>query len=74
MDWVDALIPKLEISGFIDTDLADGSTQLQLGADYYLSDRWTIGGLTLVNAGRRRSDFGSLPQAGSVLLKVLRYF
>jgi hypothetical protein len=74
MDWVDALVPKLEVSGFIDTDLTDGSTRLQLGADYYLSDRWTIGGLVLVNAGRRRSDFGSLPQAGSVLLKVVRYF
>jgi hypothetical protein len=74
MDWVDALVPKLEVSGFIDTDLTDGSTRLQLGADYYLSDRWTIGGLVLVNAGRRHSDFGSLPQAGSVLLKVVRYF
>lgn len=74
MDWVDAFVPKLEVSGFLDTDLADGSTRLQLGGDYYLSDRWTIGGLVLVNAGRRHSDFGSLPQAGSVLLKVVRYF
>jgi hypothetical protein len=74
MDWVDAFVPKLEVSGFIDTDLTDGSTRLQLGADYYLSDRWTIGGLILVDSGKRHSDFGSLPQAGSVLLKVVRYF
>ena len=74
MDWVDAFVPKLEVSGFIDTDLTDGSTRLQLGADYYYSDRWTIGGLVLMNAGRRHSDFGSLPQAGSVLLKAARYF
>jgi hypothetical protein len=74
MDWVDAFVPKLEVSGFIDTDLTDGSTRLQLGADYYLSDHWTIGGLVLVDAGARHSDFGSLPQAGSVLLKVVRYF
>lgn len=74
MDWVDAFVPKLELSGFIDTDLVDRSTRLQLGADYYLSDRWTIGGLALVDVGRRHSDFGSLPQAGSVLLKVVRYF
>jgi hypothetical protein len=73
MDWVDALVPKLELSGFAETDLTDGSTRLQLGADYYLSDRWTIGGLLLIDAGGRRSDFGSLPQAGSVLLKVVRY-
>jgi hypothetical protein len=74
MDWVDAFVPKLEVSGFIDADLTDGSTRMQLGADYYLSDRWTIGGLLLVNSGGRHSDFGSLPQAGSVLLKVVRYF
>ncbi|MGH8131636.1 MAG: hypothetical protein ACRETP_00145, partial [Steroidobacteraceae bacterium] len=74
MDWVDAFVPKLEVSGFIDADLTDGSSRLQLGADYYLSDRWTIGALFLVDSGGRHSDFGSLPQAGSVLLKVVRYF
>jgi hypothetical protein len=73
MDWVDALVPNLEVSGFAETDLADGSTRLQLGADYYLSDHWTVGGLILLDSGGRHSDFGSLPQAGSVLLKVVRY-
>jgi hypothetical protein len=73
-DWVDAFVPKLELSGFVNTDLADGSSRIQLTADYYLSDRWTIGGVVLAELGGRRSDFGSLPQAGSVLLKVARYF
>ncbi|HYL02231.1 MAG TPA: hypothetical protein VEU54_02330 [Steroidobacteraceae bacterium] len=73
-DWVDAFVPKLELSGFIEADLADGSSRLQLGADYYLSDRWTLGGLVLIDSGGRRSDFGSLPEAGSVLLKMVRYF
>jgi hypothetical protein len=73
-DWVDAFIPKLELSGFIDADLHDGSARVQLSADYYLSDRWTVGGLLLVNVGGGHSDFGSLPQAGGVLLKVARYF
>jgi len=73
-DWVDAFVPKLELVGFIDADLRDGSSLMQLGADYYLSDRWTIGGLVLVNSGGRRSDFGSLPQAASLLLKAARYF
>jgi hypothetical protein len=72
-DWVDAFVPKLDVSGFIDTDLVNGSTRLQLGADYYLSDRWTIGGLVLIDSGGRHSNFGSLPQAGSVLLRVMRY-
>ncbi|MGH8180641.1 MAG: hypothetical protein ACRETR_06645 [Steroidobacteraceae bacterium] len=74
MDWVDAFVPKLEVTGFIDTDLIDGSARVQLQADYYLSDRWTIGGLALVDTGGRRSDFGSLPQGGSVLVKAARYF
>jgi hypothetical protein len=73
-DWVDAFVPKLELTGFVDADLLDGSRRVQLSADYYLSDRWTVGALVLVDAGARHSDFGSLPQAGSVLLKVARYF
>jgi hypothetical protein len=72
-DWVDAFIPKLELSGFIDANLIDGSTRTQLGADYYLSDQWTVGGLVLVDSGGRHSEFGSLPQGGSVMLKVVRY-
>ena len=27
-DWADAFIPKLELGGFIDTDLSDGSSLL----------------------------------------------
>ena len=72
-DWVDAFVPQLDVTGFIYADLIDGSTRLQLGADYYLSDRWTIGGQILVDSGGHHSNFGSLPQAGSVLLKVVRY-
>jgi hypothetical protein len=73
-DWVDAFVPRLELVGFIDTDLHDGSSLVQVSADYYLSDRWTIGALVLGTLGGRRSDFGSLPQAASLLLSVKRYF
>lgn len=73
-DWVDAFVPKLELSGFVSSDAEDGSARLQLTADYYLSDRWTIGALVLAEFGGRHSDFGSLPQGGSVLFKVARYF
>ena len=74
VDWVDAFVPKLELSGFVDTNLQDGSGRAQLTADYYLSDRWTVGALVLVDFGARHSDFGSLPLAGSALVKVVRYF
>lgn len=73
-DWVDAFVPKLELSGFVDTDLLDGSARVQLSADYALSDRWTLGGLVLADLGGRRSDFGSLPLGGSLLLRAARYF
>jgi len=47
---------------------------VQLSADYTISDAWTVGALTVANLGPRRSDFGSLPQAASVQLRVARYF
>lgn len=72
-DWVDAFVPNLELTGFVNTDLCDGSGLFQLTADYYLSDHWTVGGLVATNFGKGRSDFGSLPQAASFLLKVARY-
>jgi hypothetical protein len=36
-DWVDAFIPNPEITGFINTDLYDGSSLIQISADYYIS-------------------------------------
>ena len=72
-DWVDAFVPKLELVGFVNTDLRDGSSLLQLNADYTVSDRWTVGALAVASLGPRRSDFGSLPQSGSVQLRVVRY-
>ncbi|MBV8168109.1 MAG: hypothetical protein JO021_15035 [Alphaproteobacteria bacterium] len=73
-DWVDAFVPKLELAGFADIDLHDGSTLLQLTADYYLSNAWTIGALATANLGDVRSERGSLAQAGSVLVRLVRYF
>jgi len=73
-DRVDAVIPRLELIGFINADLRDGSSLVQVEADYYLSNDWTIGGLIIGNLGGKRSDFGSLPQGESALFKLARYF
>jgi hypothetical protein len=73
-DWVDAFIPDLELTGFVDVDLYDGSCLVQLTADYYLSNAWTVGALATADLGGARSEYGSLPQAASVLLKLVRYF
>lgn len=73
-DWVDAFVPKLELVGLIDVDLRDGSELVQLSADYALSDHWSIGGVLIAFPGPRDSNFGSLPERGSVLITVARYF
>jgi len=74
VDATDAFIPDLEILGFVDTDLYDGSSLVQAQADYYLSNRWTAEVQMEANLGSKRSDFGSLPVVASVLVKVARYF
>jgi len=73
-DWVDAFISKLELTALTSVDLYDGSAFGQVTADYYLSNQWTIGALASANLGTKRSDFGSLPQAASVMVKLARYF
>jgi len=73
-DWVDAFIPHLEITGFTNADLYDGSSLVQVEADYYVSNAWTVGAQGSAYLGSRRSDFGSLPQREGFLLKVARYF
>src|SRR5215468_4312063 len=73
-DWVDAFIRHLELTGFVNMDLYDQSSQAQLAADYFASSTWTVGVQASLNVGGAGSDFGSLSQRGSVLLKLARYF
>jgi len=73
-DRQDAFVRNLELSGFVTIDLQDESGATQLSADYFLSDRITIGGLVTFSFGARRSDFGSSPGAASALFKLARYF
>jgi hypothetical protein len=74
MDWVDFLVPKLELTGFALVDAQDGSALVQLQADYARSDTWSFGMLAAGTTGGRRSNFGSLPREASVLLRATRYF
>ncbi len=67
-------MPKLELTGFVNVDLYDGSQLTQPSADYYLSDLWTVDMIAAANLGPRRSEFGSLPQAESFLVTLARYF
>lgn len=73
-DWVDFLVPRLVLTGFVLADAGDGSALLQLQADYAHSDTWSLGVLASGTTGGRRSSFGSLPQAASILFRATRYF
>ena len=73
-DWIDFLVPKLELTGFVLADATDGSTLTQLEASYARTDLWTLGVLAGGTTGGRQSNFGSLPRAASVLFKATRYF
>lgn len=72
-DWVDAFGTQLELTGFALVDAYDGSGLMQLTADYYLSDRWTIGALGVKYFGSRTSDFGSLGTSYSLLFSITHY-
>ena len=72
-DWTDAFVTDLEITALANVNLQDGSGLVQATADYYLSSAWTIGGQASVTFGGRRSEFGSLPQAAGILLRLVRY-
>jgi len=74
VDRQDAIVRNLELSAFANLDTADGSGFTEGEADYFLSDRLTLGAIAKAGFGARRSEFGSQPQALSLLLKVARYF
>jgi hypothetical protein len=72
--WQNAFVKNLTLSAFILDDVHDGSFLTQGSADYYLSPRWTVGAIIDAYTGTRQSEFGSVPQRGSALLKVTRFF
>lgn len=72
-NWVDAFVPYLDLTAITNVSLIDGSGFVQANANYYLSERWTIGALGSFTYGTRRSEFGSQPTVGSFLLRIVRY-
>ena len=72
-DWPKAFVDHLELTGFVFTSLADGSTLSQITASYYLSDAWTAALSLGANLGTARSERGSFPQATSGIAELVRY-
>ena len=73
-DWVDFLLPKIELTAFTLVDMRDGSSIMQLEATYARTDLWSFGILAGGTIGGRRSNFGSLPSAANILFRATRYF
>jgi hypothetical protein len=71
--WPQALTPDLELSAFAFVSLLDGSVLSQLAASYYLSDAWTASAFLSANFGDGRTERGSFPQVGNVILQLTRY-
>jgi hypothetical protein len=74
IDWQDAWVKDLELTALASVDLEDGSGFGQATAAYNLSRAWTVSALVSGSYGARRSDYGSLPVAETLLLRATRYF
>lgn len=72
--WPRAFTPDLELGAFAFINLFDGSALSQLSASYYVSDAWTASAYVSANIGAERSEHGSFPQRGSLILQATRYF
>jgi len=73
-DWPDAFVVHLELTALAFVNLYDGSTLGQLSASYDVSDAWTLRAYVSANLGGKRSERGSVPQAASAILQLVRYF
>jgi hypothetical protein len=72
-DWPRAAGSQVALSGFALVDLLDGSTLAQALLSYFPSDAWTLALYGALSVGAARSERGSLPQWGNVVLQIARY-
>jgi hypothetical protein len=72
--WEDAFVEDLELSGISFVNLTDGSGMIQVSANYNLSNTWSVGLYAGGTFGGKRSEWGSLSDAGSAIFQVVRYF
>lgn len=68
-----AFVPELELTAFAFVDLLDGSVLSQAAASYYVTDHWTASAFVSANLGSERTERGSFPQRGNLILQVTRY-
>ena len=75
VDWLEPFhIEHFDLNGFVMTSLADGSCLGQIAASYDISDKWSVGAYLGGTTGGARSEWGSLRNAATATVQVVRYF
>lgn len=73
-DWTEPFhIEHTDVSAFVMTDLSDGSSFGQVSLSYDISDHWSAGIYAGGNWGGKKSEWGSLRNAGSIIFQLARY-
>jgi hypothetical protein len=66
-------VRNLDLSAFTFIDAYDGSLFTQLEADYHLNDKTSLGFYVSRASGGKRSEYGSIPNAGTISFEYIRY-
>jgi len=75
VDWSEPFqIEHFDVNGFVMTSLEDGSCLAQFAAGYDISDAWSVGAYVGGSTGGRSSEWGSLRNAASATIQLVRYF
>jgi hypothetical protein len=74
MEWDDAFVKDVNVTALASVNIQDASGFLQATVDYHLSRAWTLSWLVSGSYGGRRTEYGSLPGAETMLLRASRYF
>lgn len=74
-DWTEPFhVEHTDIAAYVMTNLEDGSSIGQVSFAYDLSDQWSLGVYASGSTGGRKSEWGSLRSAASLVAQVVRYF
>ena len=73
-DWIEPFhILHADLNGYVMTDLSDGSCTGQVGASYDFSDYWSFAAYLSGTSGGRKTEWGSVSGASSVIFQIVRY-
>ncbi|NVN09775.1 hypothetical protein [Nguyenibacter vanlangensis] len=72
--WSDAFVRNLSLSAIAQINLGDGSGAYQASVTYSFHGGWAVNLQGNLTAGSTRGEYGSVPQSGAVLTRIVKYF